>query len=79
MNGDDLADWEAGYGSTSATHMDGDGDGDVDASDFLAWQQQDGGGVSGVATGLNTAVPEPNSFMLLLAAIACSLSRRRRT
>jgi hypothetical protein len=76
VDGDDLADWRAGFG-TGTTHAQGDADGDsdVDGSDFLAWQQQLGSAPS-VATA--TAVPEPATMWLVLAAMVGLAGRRGR-
>ena len=70
VNGDDLADWKAGYGDlTGATHAQGDADGDqdVDGADFLVWQRQVGSGPG--ATVGSAVVPEPAA--VVLAATAC--------
>jgi hypothetical protein len=68
-------------------------DSDVDGADFLAWQRgesynplsaedladwEDQFGTTSVLSS-STSVPEPTSIMLLLAAFACSLPRRRLT
>jgi hypothetical protein len=71
-----------------------DGDRDVDGADFLKWQrgespiplsqsdldawQENFGNVSSSMTAALTAVPEPRSIVLLLAAFAYSLPRQRR-
>ena len=73
VNGDDLADWDAGFGSTPATHMTGDANKDAAANgfDFLAWQEQHGnsGGVAGDAT----VVPEPTTTALALVGFPRSM------
>jgi probable HAF family extracellular repeat protein len=42
VDGGDLMRWRTGFGTTTATHMQGnaDGDQDVDGADFLIWQRQ---------------------------------------
>ncbi|MEM8946874.1 MAG: hypothetical protein AAGD11_16995, partial [Planctomycetota bacterium] len=43
VNGDDLTNWIAGYGTTSGANKsdgDADDDGDADGGDFLLWQQE---------------------------------------
>ena len=77
VNGDDLVDWEAGFGSSTATHMTGDANKDAAANgfDFLAWQTQSGN--SGIAVA--AAVPEPSTLSLCaLAAFALWPTRRQR-
>jgi hypothetical protein len=74
VDGDDLDDWEAGYGTVgTATKANGDADGDmdVDGADFLVWQEQLGP-AGGVAT-----IPEPAAGVLLLLAVALCTARRR--
>ena len=81
VDSEDLAAWEAGYGSTAgAGRSDGDADGDfdVDGADFLIWQQQAGTGVASLETNSAT-VPEPTAAalvvvgMLLLNQFRCRL------
>jgi hypothetical protein len=70
VDGDDLADWRAGFGTTTgATHMQGDADddNDVDGNDFLIWQRQLG---STSAVAEVQGVPEPSSAALGLLALA---------
>jgi hypothetical protein len=81
VSGEDLAQWTRGFGATAGDGADaadlGDADGDlvVDGSDFLAWQRQLGeGSALGHAA---SAVPEPDSILLLLAAGAVLTARRR--
>ena len=76
VNGDDLADWEAGYGSLDAAHIQGDadGDGDSDGTDFLIWQRQVGTVVTPVSA--NRTVPEPCCLILALA-VGIFLGSRR--
>ncbi len=69
IDGDDLAIWQANFGTTDdATIATGsaDNDGDSDGADFLAWQRQFGSGVPSLAS--SQAVPEPTSVFLLLFA-----------
>ena len=77
VDGDDLADWKADFGSPDATHMQGDADGDSDSdgADFLIWQRQLGSGVLGLAS--NVAVPEPPTALLLTTCVGACLWRRR--
>lgn len=80
VDGDDLADWEAGFGETgTAEHADGDADGDldVDGNDFLAWQRQVGMGVQPPEL---VAVPEPASGGLAatLGGLGVLAQKRRR-
>ena len=49
---------------------------DVDGDDFLAWQAEFGSGVA--STGSSRAVPEPSSWLLLLAGLAAAVRLRRR-
>jgi hypothetical protein len=77
VDGDDLADWRAGFGASgSATHAQGDADSDldVDGNDFLVWQRQLGTspGVAGA-----TAIPEPGAPALSSLAV-CGLAFRHR-
>ena len=60
----DIAAWEAGFGSTTATHMTGDTNTDTATNglDFLAWQRQFGS--SGAAVAGETSIPEPSSAIL---------------
>jgi hypothetical protein len=66
VDGNDLVRWAAGYGSTSAAHMDGDADGDsdTDGRDLLIWQTQLGNSAAALAA--TQAVPEPASCLLLI-------------
>ncbi len=61
----DLTKWQAGYGMTGASHMDGDADEDgvVDGRDFLIWQREYGLGVPLVS---GMVVPEPSCLWLVL-------------
>jgi len=71
--------WKTGYGTTSGAALadgDADADGDVDGRDFLLWQRFSGSMVPGLIQG-NASVPEPNSALLLLLALAVSRLRLR--
>ena len=72
VDGDDLAEWRAAFGSTSGA--DADNDGDSDGADFLVWQQQLGS-TSVLAAG--GAVPEPGTLALALLAALTVNGRRR--
>jgi hypothetical protein len=75
-DGDDLANWNAGFGTSgpATTHMQGnaDGDLDVDGADFLTWQRQLGSASTAVADSM--AVPETKSIWMAAASL---LIRRR--
>ena len=75
---DDAVVWKSNYGTWPADHGSGDANANsfTDGSDFLAWQRQCGMG-STVAAPINTAVPEPSTALLLIAA-AVSLTWMRR-
>lgn len=60
---EDLVLWQNNFGTTGPVG-DADGDGDVDGNDFHIWQQNVGAGTRVVAS--SSAVPEPNSAILLL-------------
>jgi hypothetical protein len=73
VDGADLSTWQEDFGGTTALSADGDADGDVDGdvdgADFLHWQR----GLSsttGNITANNIAVPEPDSMLLLMWAVA---------
>jgi hypothetical protein len=77
-NATDLAIWQAGYGAkvnASPATGDADGDGDVDGRDFLRWQR--GFGLSNLMA-QSTTVPEPTSFLLLVASIVALVGIRVR-
>lgn len=75
VDGDDLADWKDGFGTTSGALVadgDADDDGDVDGNDFLVWQRN-------VTPANNAApVPEPAAGVLALLAAVGLLVRRRK-
>jgi MYXO-CTERM domain-containing protein len=75
VDGDDLADWKDGFGTTSGALVadgDADDDGDVDGNDFLVWQRN-------VTPANNAApVPEPAAGVLALLAAVALLVRRRK-
>jgi hypothetical protein len=78
--------WWAGADERPATQAgDFDGDGDVDGRDFLTWQRSPSvGNLSdwqtnygmGSLTAASTAVPEPNSLVMLSLLAAASFVRR---
>lgn len=77
VNEVDLAAWEANYGlADSATHMQGDANGDlvVDGADFLLWQLDFTGSTIVAAS---KTVPEPTSWLLMLASVASLICRQR--
>jgi hypothetical protein len=70
VDGDDLnISWKPGFGPGSTA--DADNDGDSDGADFLAWQQQLGGGLT--AASAVEPVPEPGA-LALVALAACGLA-----
>lgn len=71
VDADDLAIWQAGYGS-GMLHTDGDADGggNVDGNDFLIWQRQLGSGGGGSLV----AVPEPATWIMLIMGISTYMS-----
>ena len=80
VDGDDLAAWEANLGLTgTATKMLGDANGDmaVNGSDFLAWQREFTGSAPQAEN--SSAVPEPSSLLLTLAAALSGWLRRKRS
>ena len=67
----DFQTWSAGYGASSgAFRFDGDSnaDGDVDGSDFLSWQAAYEFSAGSSAFSQATAVPEPDSAVLVCLA-----------
>jgi len=83
FNGDGVVDhldliiWQQNFGSTGP-EGDANGDGFVDGSDFMLWQQQQGGPGAPPLVANANVVPEPSSLVLLLAALACGVTSRRR-
>ena len=73
VDGDDLALWEANYGQNAGA--DSDNNFRTDGLDFLAWQRQLGNG-TGALTPTATAVPEPNS-VLMMSMVSVLLTARR--
>ena len=84
----DLADWEADYGNTISLTEPGDFDKDldVDGFDFLEWQRDPSVGsladweanYGTVATlSATSAIPEPTTCTLALAALCLVMGRRR--
>ncbi len=93
VNDADLTIWENNFGTAGdATMGDANGDGIVDGSDFLEWQRQvgraggmGGGSIPGIVqygsfslTTAASAVPEPASIGLLMAACASAIGSRWR-
>jgi hypothetical protein len=78
VDGDDFLVWQAGFGTLmpDGTNAIGDADydKDVDGDDFLIWQAQFGSADGAAAS----AVPEPNSMLLLAAGAAGLVGWRRR-
>ncbi len=74
VDGDDLVQWQGGYGINASG--DADGDGDTDGRDFLIWQRNFGTGVAPLDA--VTAVPEPNTCLLGLGVVGALASLRRR-
>lgn len=82
VDGGDLAQWRAGFGTASAVRRQGDadGDGDVDGADFLTWQRTLGTNVAAPPKTANSVgVPEPASAALLVAgaSVAMGMGRSR--
>ncbi len=81
FNGDGFVDaadytvWRDSLGSTTGSVADGDGSGLVDEADYLLWRQYFGQSIPTVDALTETAVPEPSSILICLAAVfafACS-------
>jgi hypothetical protein len=73
VNADDLAVWKGSFGKDNGA--DADGDGDSDGADFLVWQRNLGAGVASAAA--TTGIPEPSGVVLLTAAGALAMLRKR--
>ena len=70
IDGADFLTWQQGYGVSSLAanaHGDSDRDGDVDGADLTIWQAEFGNQANGDTPQI-TAVPEPRSIVLVLAA-----------
>ena len=79
-NGDvdeaDLNQWRTQFGTNSGASFDrgdADGDGDVDGADFLAWQRT----YQPAPSNTITAVPEPASYLLVMAVLVFAFSMRQ--
>jgi len=78
----DLADynlWRNHLGGPAdglANNLDGD---TVDAAHYVTWKNSFGGPFGGAASRLASTVPEPQSFVLLLAALGASIAVRRQS
>ena len=70
VDGDDLAIWEASYGTNAGG--DATGDNATRGDDFLVWQQQ----LTTTAAPAAAAVPEPTTWALMLAAGTLAALRR---
>jgi sugar lactone lactonase YvrE len=79
VDGADYVVWRDSLGQTGAgLPADGDSDGSVDNDDYGVWRGHFGNGSgSGSSLGGNSAVPEPNSLVILLITGAAIISRRR--
>ena len=79
VDDDDLALWEAGYGTSGmASHAQGDanGDGRADGADWLVWQRQNG---STSAPPASTNVPEPSTLALTLAGAVVAIMTTKKS
>ncbi len=82
-----LAVWEANYGTTSIQPGDFDANGEANGLDFLHWQRdpivgsladwESNYGMVATPSASSTAVPEPTTSALALAALCLAMSRRR--
>jgi hypothetical protein len=81
VDASDYNEWRATFGQTvpTSTGADGDGSGTVNAADYVFWRDRLGSGNgSGSAEGLQAAVPEPASWVLLLVAGCAVIAYARR-
>jgi len=79
VDGEDLAIWASGFGTTNANLDDGDvdSDGDVDGSDFITWQRNYGcSASSGVAAGsaVDSEAPDAGGVALFSTTDAAANS-----
>lgn len=65
---DDLALWQSQFGTTGAALADGNGNGVVDAADYTVWRD--------ALAASATAVPEPTTLGLLMAALVGFAAKR---
>jgi T5SS/PEP-CTERM-associated repeat protein len=72
VDGIDLVEWRGDFGENQLS--DADGDGDSDGHDFLQWQRQLGSGASLMSS---VTAPEPQPFVMALAAVMALASLRR--
>ncbi|MAT68685.1 MAG: hypothetical protein CMJ58_04105 [Planctomycetaceae bacterium] len=80
VDGDDLTNWQAGYGALDAEKADGDEnlDGQVTGRDFLAWQRQFTPPAPLEGPAAVAAVPEPATAALLLVGLLAWRAARKR-
>jgi hypothetical protein len=72
VDGRDLLVWQRGFGSTTELAADGNHNGTVNGDDLIIWQDQYGANAPPTAV---TAVPEPTSAWLSVAALLSLLSQ----
>lgn len=80
VDADDLALWQAGYGTlVAASHRDGDSEADRDADgwDFLTWQQQHGESINPSIASHSLPEPGTSSTLLFLIFVLTSIRRRQ--